>query len=141
MKKYLILLVAGFIAIPALAGATSTPETVSIPADVVISPVVTETDGQSTDVSTNPADDKKDTLTEDGKSDELISPETETITTNENDNIIKKKRDEFRLKQKNERENMRLELKKDKKAPTATMSAPVQKSTFEKIKGFFKSFF
>lgn len=140
MKKYLILLVAGFAAVPVLAGATLIPENTTPPVDALADSVVISIDEQSTDVSKTLTDDKKDSVNEDSKTDETVGTDTEIIV-NEEDNIIKKKRDEFRLKQKNERENMRLELKKEKKAPTATMAAPAQKSTFEKIKGFFKTFF
>lgn len=136
MKKYLILLVAGFAAIPVLASATSLPETIVITDDTAI----VSTEGQPlVDVITT--DEKKDLLAEN----ETVGTEPEILPPNEDDNIIKKKRDEFRMKQKNERENMRLELKKGKEVKEiTTMSAATvapQKSTLQKIKGFFKSFF
>lgn len=136
MKKYLILLVAGFAAIPVLASATSLPETIVITDDTAI----VSTEGQPL-VDVIATDEKKDLLAEN----ETVSTEPEILPPNEDDNIIKKKRDEFRMKQKNERENMRLELKKGKEVKEiTTMSAATvapQKSTLQKIKGFFKSFF
>ena len=138
MKKHLILLVAGFIAVPVLASASILPEDVTVPADTV----VISTEEQPANILETPTDEKKDVLPEDSKTDETISTDQEVIAPHEEDNIIKKKRDEFRLKQKNERENMRLELKKGKEVSTMSATTPVpQKSTLQKIKGFFKSLF
>ncbi len=141
MKKTLIFLLAGFITLPVFASATSLPEDTHLQNDSLSAAVIVSTDVQSADDVGVITDEKKDVLAEDTKTDEIISSESEILPPNESDNIIKKKRDEFRMKQKNERENMRLELKKDKKVTASTMAAPVQKSTFEKIKGFFKTLF